>query len=398
MKTPVLLIAGQGDTDPVADTLLARPGTVLVRHRFDGQVVRRTTLALRDGTPVRTEAALEPAHGCLSCTVRDDLLVFLRLLHRRTGVERIVVQLAAWLEPEPVCAAIDTVPVHVGPGFIDGPAGRDVTIAAVIAGIETRDWLGQALGAEELDDGRTLAQVVVGQAAGADVLVLDHPEPVTLAVLRRLAPRARITVGTGRLELALANLDDDSPRGRGDDPHGPLLTGLPPLDPDGAVAMLEFTAHRPFHPQRLHDALDPLLDGVVRARGRLWLANRPDRAMWLESAGGGLRLCRAGAWLAAMPAEAARRVGAQRRALADLIWDDRFGDRHTSMTVLVCGADPAEILDSLHTALLTDAELADPGRWPHYADPFGDHHDEPCPDNHRPAPAAGAPNREDRRR
>ncbi len=395
MKTPVLLVAGQGATDAIADPLLGRPGTVTVRHHLDGQVVRRTTLTLRDGAPVRTDVLLEPADGCLSCTVRDDLLVFLRLLHRRADVERIVVQLAPWLEPEPVCTAIDTVPVHVGPGFIDGPAGRDVQIAGVIVGVETAGWLTQALGAEELDDGRTIAQVVVGQAAGADVLVLDRPEAVTLAVLRRLAPRARITVGTGRLELALANLDADSPRGRGDDPHGPLLAGLPPLDADGAVAMLEFTAQRPFHPERLHAALDPLLDGVVRARGRLWLATRPDQAMWLESAGAGLRLGTGGAWLAAMPAAAARRVGAQRRALADLIWDDRFGDRHTSMTILVCGADRAAILDALHAALLTDAELAAPSCWPHYADPFGDHHDDPCPDSHRPAPAAGTPHRED---
>jgi hypothetical protein len=39
MRTPALLVAGQGDTDPVTGTLLRRPGTLVVEHRFDGHVV-----------------------------------------------------------------------------------------------------------------------------------------------------------------------------------------------------------------------------------------------------------------------------------------------------------------------------------------------------------------------
>ena len=39
MRTPVVLIAGQGDADEVASQLSRKPGTVLVRHVFDGQVV-----------------------------------------------------------------------------------------------------------------------------------------------------------------------------------------------------------------------------------------------------------------------------------------------------------------------------------------------------------------------
>ena len=131
----------------------------------------------------------------MACTIRNDLLVLLRKLHRRADVDRIVVHLAPWLEPEPICWAINHTRVRVGPGYFDGPAARDVVIAGVVDCVETVDWLGQALGDDELPDGRTVAQVVVGQAEFADLLVLNHPDPATLAVLRRLAPRARITVG-----------------------------------------------------------------------------------------------------------------------------------------------------------------------------------------------------------
>jgi G3E family GTPase len=378
MRTPVVVVAGQGDTDEVVGALLRQPGTLVVEHRFDGHVVRRTIAALWRGKLTTAEDALELAHGCVACTIRNDLLVLLRKLHRRDDVDRVVVHLAPWLEPEPICWAINHIRVRVGPGYPDGPAARDVMIAGVVTCADASDWLAQALGDDELSDGRTIAQVVVGQAEFADLVVLSYPDPSTVAVLRRLAPRARITIGFDRVELALAHLDSDSRRGRSDHPHGPLLAGLPPLATDGAIGILEFNARRPFHPERLHTAVDLLLDGVVRTRGRLWLANRADRVMWLESAGGGLRVASAGKWLAAMTATEVADVDPERRVFADLMWEHRFGDRHTAMTVLVCGADSARIVEALNGALLTDDEMTYPQSWSRYNDPFGDWHEDPC--------------------
>ncbi|MET4427200.1 GTP-binding protein [Mycolicibacterium sp. 624] len=378
MRTPLLLVAGQGATDTATGVLLRTPGTLVVEHRFDGHIVRRTLICLRNGVPTSTESALELAHGCVACTVRNDLLTLLRKLHRRNDVDRIVVHLAPWLEPEPICWAINHVRVRVGPGYPDGPAARDVEIAGVITCVDPASWLPRALGDDELDDGRTIAQVVVGQAEFADTLVLSAPDATTLDVLRRLAPRARITVGVERLEQALAHLESDARRGRSDDPHGPLLAGQPPLRAEGRVELLEFNADRPFHPQRLHDAVDLLLDGVIRTRGRLWLGGRPDQAMWLESAGGGLRVTSAGKWLAAMTPREVAYADPERRAMANLMWRNDFGDRHSALVALVCGAPPAEIHAALSGALLTDAEMTNPGVASGYEDPFGDWHEDPC--------------------
>jgi G3E family GTPase len=378
MRTPVILVAGQKDTDAVVGTLLRTPGTLVVEHRFDGHVVRRTMVTLQHGVLTTAEAGLELAHGCVSCTIRNDLLVLLRQLHRRTDIDRVVVHLAPWLEPEPICLAIDHVRVRVAPGYVDGPAALDVSIAAVVTCVDTSVWLSQALGDARLDDGRTRAQVVVGQAEFADVAVLNRPNPIVAAVLHRLSPRARINVGADGIEQALDNLFIDARRGRSDDPHGPLLLGQPPLDSRGPVKLVEFTAQRPFHPGRLHACLDSLLEGVIRTRGRLWLASQPDQAMWLESAGGGLRVSSAGKWLAALTGPELADIDAERRVFAELTWDDQYGDRHTAMTVLVYGAHAAEILNALDGALLTDDELRIPQDWIHYDDPFGDWHQDPC--------------------
>ena len=113
--------------------------------------------------------------------------------------------------------------------------------------------------------------------------------------------------------------------------------------------------------------------------------------MWLESAGGGLRVSSAGKWLAAMTSQEVAYANPQRRAFANLMWDSRFGDRHTAMAVLVCGADVGEIRAALTGALLTDDEMAVPGEWPAHPDPFDEFHEDPCTDSLDEANAGAIP-------
>ncbi|MGH3584005.1 MAG: GTP-binding protein, partial [Mycobacterium sp.] len=129
-------------------------------------------------------------------------------------------------------------------------------------------------------------------------------------------------------------------------------------------------------PLRLHHAIDDLLDGVVRIRGRAWIASRPDAVVWIESAGGGLGVAHSGTWLADMDTTERAYIDPERVALAGAIWDDRFADRHIALTALLCGADRAVINGALSGALLTDDELARPQDWAAYPDPFGEWHPE----------------------
>ncbi|MGH3873129.1 MAG: GTP-binding protein [Pseudonocardiaceae bacterium] len=102
-----------------------------------------------------------------------------------------------------------------------------------------------------------------------------------------------------------------------------MLDRLAPVAPradEHGVGTVVFQARRPFHPGRLNDALQVLLHGVVRARGRMWVATQPDKA--LESAGGGLRIARAGPWLGPLPDWS--NVDVERALAASLRWDARF--------------------------------------------------------------------------
>ncbi|WP_238598043.1 hypothetical protein [Saccharothrix sp. ALI-22-I] len=181
MDTSVVLVAGLGEHTVAEEVWRALPGAVLVRHdlsRLADGIVRRWV----DG--VSTELRL--AHGCVSCTMRHDLLPLLRRLDGP-----VVVHLDPALEPEAVCFALMDEPVRV---------------EAVVTVVDRATWPADAMGGDLLADrglgaaagnDRTAAQLVVGQAEFADVLVLTGPEDERVtAVLDRLNPT------TARQELA----------------------------------------------------------------------------------------------------------------------------------------------------------------------------------------------------
>ncbi|HEX8866747.1 MAG TPA: GTP-binding protein, partial [Lentzea sp.] len=165
MAARVVLVAGFTHHDVAFELWRASPESVLVRHDLSGLgdgVVRRWV----DGRLT----VLELAHGCVSCTLRLDLVPLLEQLDGR-----VIVHLDPVLEPEAVCFALSQTEVHV---------------EAVVTVIHSTTWLSDATGGDTLadrgmaaaeGDERTVAQVVVGQAEFADALVLVGDDPVVAA-------------------------------------------------------------------------------------------------------------------------------------------------------------------------------------------------------------------------
>ncbi|WP_066906094.1 ribosome hibernation factor-recruiting GTPase MRF [Millisia brevis] len=385
-RTPVVILAGARDGVTGLADLLRQPGTVVVAHDLS---------LLREGLITRTIrrgasewlALLEPVHGCVSCTLRHDLLPLLRTLSQRSGVARIVVALDPLLEPAEVERAIDEVIVGGIVGRIEAPAGRDVRVDAVVTAVDAATWLTEALGEDTVDqrwgieDDRTLAQIAVAGVQAADALLVvgesDDDHGRLRAVLTRLAPNAPIDRSPAQAAVRLTGTPLTNRPSPVFDPHASLLAGGPPTEPDAGVTLVEFEAIRPFHPERLHQALDVLLDGVVTARGRLWLATQPDHVLWLESAGGGLQIASVDTWVAAVPEDDRSDLELSRLAGAALRWLPETGDRHSALVALAVDADPDHIRAALRWALLTDDELVDESRQD-WEDPFEFAHHDPC--------------------
>lgn len=392
------------------------PDVVVLHHELHDLARGRVQRRYRD-RELDERTVLELAHGCVTCTIREDVLPTLAALAGK--VRRIVLHLDPRLEPEPVCWVLGSVPVEPNRTAADSgsaPPGQPrpvtdlVDLRGVVTVLDPDTWLDDATGDATLperglstlpDDERTVAQLAVGQVEFADVIVTTRstgPAEVdrTTAVLDRLAPMApRQVAERGDDRLFCAGLPQQARRGVPSGVHESLLRGTPPLDAVNGVRTLLFSARRPFHPDRLHDAISSLLDGVVRARGRFWLATRPEAVLWLESAGGGLQIGHVGEWLDGAGEQVWEQVSDQRRALAALGWHPRWGDRAQDLVVLCHEADPDEIDARLREALLSDAEVAaGEDAWSALPDPFGWAHDEPCSD---PEPVGGDPAARDER-
>ncbi|WP_411815734.1 ribosome hibernation factor-recruiting GTPase MRF [Gordonia sp. SND2] len=404
-RTPLTLVTGLDRTISarIAHTL-ATPGTAVVSHDLRdverGRVTRTVHRIDTDGHDEFSLDDIDLEHGCVSCTLRLDLLPLLRTLHRETQVSRIVVVLDPVVEPENVALEVNQTVVHV-PGLPPAPAGDDVCLSHTVCGVDAARWLADATGDLTLaeaglsaaEDERTLAQVAVGQVRFADTVIVERADSAAgawelarlHAVLVRLAPAAGMRTLNSRQPLdaalmarALASGTAESPHGRPRRPFDPLLSGRPDLTADCGVELMTIEATRPFHPERLHVTLDALLDGVVTAQGRLWIAANPNDVLWLDSAGGALGIRRVGTWLATDPAAAA---DPQQSATAAFYWDDVHGDRHTSIVVLCHRAAPDEIRAAFDAALVTDDELAaGPRALANLPSPFGTDHRDPCDD------------------
>jgi G3E family GTPase len=360
MGTEVVLVAGLADHDVADEIWRASPESVLVRHDLSGLaegVVRRWV----DGVLT----VLELAHGCVSCTLRLDLIPLLEQLDCR-----VVVHLDPRLEPEAVCFALSE---------------TDIRVEAVITVVDQATWLADATGDEALaergmaaadGDERTVAQVVVGQAEFADALVITGVgrDPVLDAVLDRLNPLApRQRRAALDVPALFAAIPDEARRGGFDDGFGSLLHGQPPLEETQGVSIVHFTERRPFHPMRLHHAMNVLFDGVVRTRGRMWVASQPDEALWLESAGGSLRVGSLGRWLAA--GQDWSEADEERRAVAAAQWHPRYGDRAQELVVITRSGAPDRITAALRDAVVTDEELELMDEL-EFVDPFADWREE----------------------
>jgi G3E family GTPase len=347
-------------------------------------IVRRTA---RDGRGLIEESELTLEHGCMSCTVREDLLPALVRLARSRPASDIALVLPPAMEPETVASACSW-------SHVDGaPVSDALRIDSVVAVCDPATLLAtldsdQDLADRDLqaadDDTRSVADVAARQIEYADTVLLWAPgsepdyEHTRLAVLlQRLNPWARHLVVdmrepswfSARIRRS-GRFDPEAPEPYGRGLEG-YAVGCHEPEPDCGVVASVYRARRPFHPQRFHDALSQIAGHTMRGRGHLWLAGQPDQIVAWESSGGGVAMGDMGRWLAATPDEDWDESSPERRVNADLHWDDEFGDReiHLAFVGLHYAAD--EIAAVLDACLLTDAELAEGwDAWREYPDPF----------------------------
>lgn len=362
MPLPVTVLAGlHSDVQRrVAEELTASAARrcALVTVEVGGGSARRT-VRTGDDLVCTDEVAVDDSCSCAVAAATAPLLVSLAL---REEYAAAVLCLPATIEPE-ACAV----------ELIRGEASGEVLrISAVVTAVDP-DQLVEDLSGDDLladrgtaldaDDRRAVAEVLVRQIEYANVLVTASGGGPGAALLGHLNPQAEVVDVT---EVAALGL----PHARRYDPATAAgwaergCVSAPLTESCGGVTTVYWQARRPFHPQRLFDALPTVIAGVARSRGSLWLASRPAERQCWESAGKTLAMGSLGPWLADRPAGEWHLLGPSYRAQAALEWDPKLGDRRTSLVFTGVGLDPSRL------RALLDGCLVGPDGWT--ADPADD--------------------------
>ncbi|KOG37422.1 CobW family GTP-binding protein [Streptomyces decoyicus] len=359
-KLPVVLVGGlhsDAREQVVLRLLHTVRGSVALHHDLstaaDG-TVRRT---VRDASGELSSGEAPLVNDCACCALREDLVPELRRL-AESGLHRLAV-VELWDSVEPRAMA-EVIAAHGGETLTLSNVMTAVDPALVLPYLANGDDLAEAGFAAAATDQRTIGDTWARQLEYAPVLALvdgGEADDEDRAVLAQLHPTARhVPVDSRQLaEAAFAGFDVEAAAAA----QHPACALLPQEAEESGVATLVWHRRRPFHPERLYQALEDLACAAVRSRGRFWLADRPDTLLSWDAAGGALCVENAGPWLASLPDAAWDMISPMRRAAAALDWHPEHGDCCQHLVFTAPGLDREGLERLLDSCLLTEDEFAD---------------------------------------
>lgn len=374
---PVTVLSGylgSGKTTILNHVLHNRKGLRVAVIVNDLSEVNIDASMIKDGGGLsRTEETLvEMSNGCICCTLRDDLLREVERLAKEERFDYILIESTGVGEPVPVAQTFT---------YIDEEQGIDLTqycrLDCMVTVVDAyRFWhdytsgeslLERSLAVSE-EDTRDVVDLLIDQIEFCDVLVLNKCDMVSEeelqeleGILRKLQPRGRFIrtrhgqvdpadiLHTGRFNFEEASTSAGWIR------ELEMPAHTPETEEYGISSFVYERAH-PFHPERLMRWMENWPVEIVRAKGTVWLATRPEYAQSMSQAGPSIQFGPSGYWIAALPEEE-RNAVLKDEPEVSRHWHPDYGDRTNKIVFIGIDMKREELISSLDTCLLTADEM-----------------------------------------
>lgn len=337
------------------------PDAIVIFHDLleNGVVIRRT---FQNGLFLeREETTLE--HGCLSCTVRLDVVP--AVARHGTPGSRIIVGLPP--------AVASSMAVHaLLKGLGDSLTIDTVVLACAPDALEDQIWDHHTLFESGFTpvpaDERTAGEFLLGELSFNDTVILAESTliPVDMAartrgvqLIKELAPHAVVTDSDGPITPGQHHLAEAMARIVPGSVRAPAGSSAP-------FTTVVQRSERPLHPGRFRHALALIAEGSCWLRGRIWVASAPSCRIAVQGIGPRVWLENTGPWQADRNPLLNIRLGDPDAALD---WHSEFGDRGTVLAITGDDVDAGEIAALLKECELTEAEMASNAT--SFDDPFG---------------------------